>query len=352
VSRRPGWALRRPQSAVCPEGSHVESGCLRPWRASTSAFILLCRVLLTPAFGTPAVGCPVHPPTWSKRSGAVVPSRSSRARQKRHPGELRELTPRARRCTGAGVLSIPMARGQVVRARLMRARLAASAIVLGLIVGGTTIAIAASDGSIWRELGLALLSGGVVGGALVSVESMLVSAAEARSEHEALISQITSSTDLNGIDLSGRELRAIYLPGRALVASNLAGAILDEAKLYFSDMRHADLLGASLRGADLSGSTLAFADLRGADLSESILHDVALSDARLGSADLRGAILVDGRLQRTELTETKLERTTVERTYLHGAHFEHAEIRGVVLRDNEYDDSTCWPPSSSHQSLS
>lgn len=101
----------------------------------------------------------------------------------------------------------------------------------------------------------------------------LTSAADERSEYEALLSQLSTTIDLNGIDLSRSELREVYLPGRALVAARLEDAVLDGAKLYFSDLRHARLRGASLRGADLSGSTLAFADLRGADLSSAILHD-------------------------------------------------------------------------------
>lgn len=226
---------------------------------------------------------------------------------------------------------------------MRRARRSAAGIVCALIAVGTATAIAAADGSVWRDLGLALLSGGVVGGALVSVESMLAGAAATRSEHASLVSQLSSTTDLSGIDLTRRVLRGLYLPGRALVASRLSGASLDESKLYFSDLRHADLRGASLHGADLSGSTLAFADLRRADLRAAILHDVDLSDARLEDADLRGAVLVDGRLERSRLDRTRLQGARVERTSLQGARLEHAELEDVVLCDNDYDDSTSWP---------
>lgn len=91
-----------------------------------------------------------------------------------------------------------------------------------LVAVGTVMALASGATSVWRDLGLAVLSGGVVGGALVTVESMLSGAAEQRAEHTALLAQLATTTDLNGIDLAGRQLPDLYLPGRALVAANLA----------------------------------------------------------------------------------------------------------------------------------
>lgn len=226
---------------------------------------------------------------------------------------------------------------------IRRARLAAAAIVLGLIVVGTTTAAVAEFGSLWRDLGLAVVSGGVVGGALVSVESLLVGAAEARSKHESLLSQLSSTMDLNGIDLSGRNLEGLYLPGRAMVAARLVETTLSGTKLYFSDLRHADLRGASLRGADLSGSTLAFADLRGADLTDAVLDDADLSDARLDEADLRGAVLRRGRLQRSTLEGASLRNAFIEATFLDGADLSSTKLEGLVLRDVEYDGTTRWP---------
>ncbi len=98
--------------------------------------------------------------------------------------------------------------------------------------------------------------------------------------------------------------------------------------------------------SNLSGSTLAFADLTGADLRDAVLDDVDLSDARLDGADLRGAVLRGGRLQRSSLAGTRLDGATVECTYLQGADFTGSDISQLVLRDNEYDSSTCWPTSA------
>lgn len=63
----------------------------------------------------------------------------------------------------------------------------AGAVIGALIAAGVAMAGAASGGSVWRDLGLAIVSGGIVGGVLVAVEAMLVSAAERRAGHEALM---------------------------------------------------------------------------------------------------------------------------------------------------------------------
>lgn len=195
----------------------------------------------------------------------------------------------------------------------------------------------------WRELGLAAVSGGVVGGALVSVESILAGAAESRSKHEALLAQLSTTTDLNGIDLSGQNLGSVYLPGRALVAAQMENVMLDGAKLLFGDLRHANLRGASLREADLSGSTLAFADLRDADLRSAVLRDVDLRDAKLDGADLRGAVLANGRLERSTLHDSRLDGTHVVNSCLQGARLERASVELALMDMNEYDLATQWP---------
>ncbi len=237
----------------------------------------------------------------------------------------------------------PVDHRREVDARLQRARLAGLAIVLTVVSAGVAVAAVAADGTVWRELALALVSGGVVGGAFVSVEVLLAGASEARSEHDALVTQLSSTGGLDGIDLSERELRGLYLPGRSLVAARLVGAHLEETKLYFGNLRHADLHHAFLNGADLSGSTAAFADLRQADLRDAVLMDVDLSHCALGGADLRGAVLTNGRLQQASLAGAKLAGFVVRNSFLEGADFSAAEIGGAVLEGNRYDATTLWP---------
>ena len=238
-----------------------------------------------------------------------------------------------------------MAEEQEARRGVVRARVAGFGIVLALVVAGTTAALVAEQGSVWRELGLAFVSGGVVGAAFVSIESILTAAADKRSHYETLVAQLSSTVDLNGIDLSNRDLSGLYLPGRALVAARLVGTNLDESKLYFGDFRRANFRGASLRGADLSGSTLAGADLSDADLSSATLCDVDLSDACLEGAILRDVVLTDGRLQGANLAGAELHGATVRTSYLQGARLAQANLAGAEFVDNEFDDSTEWPPS-------
>lgn len=149
-----------------------------------------------------------------------------------------------------------------------RARAWATCIVVAVIAIGTATTLLVGPDSIWRDLGLALLSGGVVGGALVAVESVLTSAADRRSSSEALHRQLSTTIELSGIDLGHADLPGIYLPGRALVAANLEFATLTGARLQFCDFRSARLEGADLRQCDLSGSNLQNADLTHCDLAQ------------------------------------------------------------------------------------
>ena len=131
-----------------------------------------------------------------------------------------------------------MGRGKAIRARGM-----AAALVGALIAAGTALALMGGRDSTWGDLGLAVVSGGIVGGALVLVESVLAGAADERSAEAALHLQLTSATQLNGIDLSDRELTGYYLPGKDLVAARLCRARLSRSRLYYADLRYADLGG-------------------------------------------------------------------------------------------------------------
>ena len=238
----------------------------------------------------------------------------------------------------------PMARA-VVDKRFQRALLSAGTIVGSLAAVGIVMTLAAHEGSVWRDLGLAVLGGAIVGGALVTVESLLAGAAEERSDYVTLLNQLSTTIDLNGIDLSGRELSSIYLPGRALVAAQLSRTLFDDSKLLFSDLRHADLSDASLRGTDLSGSTVAFGNLRGAKMSNVSFRDADLSDASLDGADLSGATVVDARLRRTSLVGANLTGATFKRCFLEGADFTSANTTGTTFEANQYDPTTRWPIS-------
>lgn len=199
------------------------------------------------------------------------------------------------------------------------------------------------DGDVVRALGLAVVSGAIIGGVFVTVESLLTAAANERSSHESLVTLLTTTIDLNGIDLAGRSLRSIYLPGRALVAAQLEELDVAGGKLYYSDLRYARLARADLRGTDLSGSTLAGADLAGARPQDAIMIDADLTGANLNGADLTGAVLENAVLTRADLRRTELRRGTIRACHLMGTNFESAHLEEALLEGNQYDAETTWP---------
>lgn len=208
---------------------------------------------------------------------------------------------------------------------------------------GTTASVASDGGSLWRELGLALLSGGIVGGALVAVESSLARAAAEQGERTAFLQQLTTTGDLNGIDLADQRLAGVYLPGRAMVAARMRGTDLRGAMAVFGDLRHADLRDALLDGIDLRGSTIAFARAPGVRLADARLDDADLSDADLTGASLAGASLVEARLQRTTLLGADLSGARLARCYLEGADLTGASLDGTTIEEVQYDANTRWP---------
>lgn len=224
-----------------------------------------------------------------------------------------------------------------------RARISAASLVGTLIAIGLTVSLSADSGSIWRDLGLAVLSGGIVGGALVTVESLLTGAADRRAEAASLRLMLTTTMDLSGIDIADAQLSDVYLPGRALVAAHLAGANLDGAKLQFADLRHANLVGASLRGADLRGATLAHSDLRDSNFEGALLDDADLSHALLDNANLSAASLLDTRLEQTRFGRARVTGTAIGNAYLHGAQLADVDGPLDLARPVEYDGSTTFP---------
>lgn len=240
------------------------------------------------------------------------------------------------RGSGAAVSAAPLP-------SMRKPRAMAASLVGGLVAAGTLLALGAGDGSIARELGLAVLGGGIVGGCLVAVESLLASAADQRSAAASLRLTLSMTGDLNGIDLSRAQLARIYLPGRAMVAADLSGADLRGAKLQFADLRFALLRGTVLRGADLRGATLAGADLTGADLHGALLDDADISDAELDGADIAGATLFDARAQRTRFGSADLDGTRFSNVFLEGADLSAVRGRPIFGWPVQHDDTTRWP---------
>ena len=206
----------------------------------------------------------------------------------------------------------------------MPLRIAAGALVLGLIAAGAAILAVAGENPSRAELGGAILSGGIVGGAFVVVERMLNAAAGKRNDLDRLRRQLENAESFPAIDLSNKDLSALYLPNRVLFDAVMTNANLAKATLLFSDLRHvaashANFTGTDLSGANLSDATLTSADLTGADLTDAGLRNAdltqaTLTGARLVRADLRGADLSGARLHQADLTGANLTGVTCEGT--------------------------------------
>ena len=218
----------------------------------------------------------------------------------------------------------------------------AAAVVASVIAAGIVLTNGFSDESLGAALGTALLGGGVVGGAFVLVESMLLGAADRRSKSDALRRQLQSGEHFPAIDLAGQDLERLYLPNRILFRAELTSTRLRGASLQFCDLRwsigpRADLSEADLSGADLSDTTLNGANLSGADLS-----DTSLRRADLRDADLRGALLRRTDLQGANLTGADLAGATVEGCIIDGT------LLPMLLdpsgwRSVRHSPTTSWP---------
>jgi uncharacterized protein YjbI with pentapeptide repeats len=173
-------------------------------------------------------------------------------------------------------------------------------------------------GEVFKDLGVALLTTGLIGWALFdatnSVEEERAQRAE-RSENRLFVMD-ASGTDrprvFNGFDLRGQHLNGVQLPGVRFNETDLTEARLYEANLRAVDFIDATLVCSSLREADLTdpdnigiGPDLRRAKLQGADLRGVQFGNADLENAEFGDAsgdlsysdshptDLRGANLRD-----------------------------------------------------------
>lgn len=132
---------------------------------------------------------------------------------------------------------------------------------------------------------LALLLGVLVSG------TTSVLAADAVSVQRLLQQRNCPRCKLADADLVHADLRDANLSGASLQRANLSQVTLDGADLRNSDLSFTTLRGASLRGADLRGSRLYGTDLRNADLSGAQLNPKALEESHWqGAKGIRDGI--------------------------------------------------------------
>lgn len=207
---------------------------------------------------------------------------------------------------------------QVVKKRAKQFWL--EALVVAVIVFGGWLVFGGVDRydtttfAVGREIGVGLLTGGIIGSVLLMIDERRE---DARDEHDAelarrsmrhsLITALTVKDDLTNIVLAGQDLQDIVLSGRDLTRADLTGANLTGAKLHGATLSLVNLTGANLTGANLTGADLTRAILRKANLT-----GANLSLADLTRAKLRGANLTRATLSLADLTEADLTGATLD----------------------------------------
>ena len=140
-------------------------------------------------------------------------------------------------------------------------------VVIVVVLVGSGIAFVAlfPAATAFREIGIALTTGGVTGFVFLVVQSVVAEAGE----RERLLLHLSTTQDLTGVDLHGWSLEGLNLVGKKMPAADLSDAVLRNARFVGADFRW-----ATLRRSDLRGSTFAYANL----------SDTNLREARLGRA--------------------------------------------------------------------
>lgn len=174
-----------------------------------------------------------------------------------------------------------------------------------LFVGALTMIGLNGPGNAWREIGLAIVGGVIVGAALFVFQVFIEDDLQALQAEQ----RMARNADINATieDASADEDMRVVLPGQDLAEFKLMESDLTNANLIESDLTNADLMESDLSEADLSSATLVEADLTqavlvGADLTGADLSGADLAFADLSGADLRGANLDDVRLEGVTLT--------------------------------------------------
>lgn len=172
---------------------------------------------------------------------------------------------------------------------------------------------------------------------------------------EISISSIGILKPLSDLDLSETQL-----DGLALGMSNLQRSNLNQANLRFVDLSSSDLTLVNAEGADFTDSSFRASTLDDAYFKDSILRSVDLTGASLVRTDLTNAVLVEvvlvgadlrfanlsgADLSESDLTGARLARATfsydsdLSRTVLDCTDAAGADLRGADLRNASLIDS-------------
>lgn len=203
-------------------------------------------------------------------------------------------------------------------------------------VGAAVAGLASSELSALetlQQISVGLLTGGLIGVALLIIEQRREDERDAHDDHLARRQQrhllavaLATKDDLRAIKLAGQDLQGVVLGFRDL----------SQADLYRSDLR-----GANLREAKLAGSGCRYANMAAALLWQTDLSDADLSDADLSGANFTKASLIGSNLARADLTEAQFPGADLTGADLTGANLSGARFRGGI---NEYGMDL--PPSN------
>jgi uncharacterized protein YjbI with pentapeptide repeats len=177
-----------------------------------------------------------------------------------------------------------------------------------------------------RDLGVALMTGAVVAGAILLIQvvfdARIASIEHHRQAEQRRRDQIARAADaraslqltvglarnLRGMDFRGKDLSGFYLGWKNLRDALFAEAHLENAMLPGADLRGASLDGADLRSAHFDRARLERTNLNGADLRGAVLSLAHIDGADMTWADLRGANL------RTAVGRASFARATYDST--------------------------------------
>lgn len=94
-------------------------------------------------------------------------------------------------------------------------------VVLILALTGAVLIFVEGRNTVTYDLGLAFLSGALVGGVFVFAEATLVAAADERAARSAFLFTLSTTQQLDASDLTNARLDDLHLPNRSFVAARL-----------------------------------------------------------------------------------------------------------------------------------
>lgn len=224
-------------------------------------------------------------------------------------------------------------------------------LAMALLAAGVAL-VASAQSQVWDEVGTGFIGGSVVGLVFAIAQHTLDQQSVERQVADEVRLTVSSTPDLEGIDLVGADLSAVYLWRKRLryarldrtrlVGADLRACDLAHASLRDADLRRADMRDATLEGAVLDGADLSGAEVAGGRLTAARLVRATLAGVRLGGltpsarVDLSGATLDDARLSGVHLPDVRASFVSARRadatgTVLQGGDLSCADLRGASL---------------------